>query len=366
MQSQPQKETQYRPFWKRFITTAAIFVVPVLLVVSFSKTAHASLVSFMSSLLGSQQASADIVQVSHTTNSQNMIILAAATNLDPNPEKSADTVPVDGGETLVADLATSNSSSTDTSNTQISTYTVRDGDTISSVAKMFSVSVNTILWANDLSGKSVLRSGQTLVILPISGITYTVKSGDTLKGIAQKYHADVNDISNYNDLSVTVSLSAGQTIIIPDGEITTVQVASPGSRPHKITKAPNEPLLDGWQWPAMPGYFARPLANGTKTQGLHGHNAVDFGSPVGTPILASASGVVIIARMNGGWNGGYGNYVVISHPNGTQTLYAHMSRGAVTVGAQVSQGQTIGYVGMTGLTTGPHVHFEIRGAQNPF
>jgi murein DD-endopeptidase MepM/ murein hydrolase activator NlpD len=75
---------------------------------------------------------------------------------------------------------------------------------------------------------------------------------------------------------------------------------------------------------------------------------------------------VVVAKA-GGWNGGYGSYVVIQHGNGSQTLYAHMSKVAAYDGEEVSQGQTIGYVGETGEATGPHVHFEIRnGIRNPF
>jgi murein DD-endopeptidase MepM/ murein hydrolase activator NlpD len=81
--------------------------------------------------------------------------------------------------------------------------------------------------------------------------------------------------------------------------------------------------------------------------------------------MASASGKVIVAK-SGGWNGGYGSYVVISHPNGTQTLYGHLSAVTVSVGDEVSQGQTIGRMGSTGKSTGVHLHFEIRGARNPF
>ena len=81
--------------------------------------------------------------------------------------------------------------------------------------------------------------------------------------------------------------------------------------------------------------------------------------------MASASGEVIISRA-GGWNGGYGSYVVIKHSNGTQTLYAHNSRNNVSVGDYVNQGDIIAFVGSTGKSTGPHVHFEIRGARNPF
>jgi murein DD-endopeptidase MepM/ murein hydrolase activator NlpD len=109
----------------------------------------------------------------------------------------------------------------------------------------------------------------------------------------------------------------------------------------------------------------RPVAGGKKTQGIHGYNGIDIGAPVGTPIYASADGEVIISR-SGGWNGGYGNYVVIRHSNGTQTLYSHNSKNAVAVGDTVKQGDIIGFIGATGKATGPHLHFEIRGAKNPF
>jgi murein DD-endopeptidase MepM/ murein hydrolase activator NlpD len=74
---------------------------------------------------------------------------------------------------------------------------------------------------------------------------------------------------------------------------------------------------------------------------------------------------VIISRPYG-WNAGYGKYVVIKHPNGTQTLYSHLSSIIVNSGWHVIKGQVIGYVGSTGKSTGCHVHFEIRGARNPF
>ncbi len=98
---------------------------------------------------------------------------------------------------------------------------------------------------------------------------------------------------------------------------------------------------------------------------MHGNNGVDIAAPLGTPVVASAGGTVIIARSSG-WNGGYGLYVVISHSNGTQTLYAHLSSVNVSVGDSVSKGQVIGKVGNTGKSTGPHLHFEVRGARNPF
>jgi murein DD-endopeptidase MepM/ murein hydrolase activator NlpD len=90
--------------------------------------------------------------------------------------------------------------------------------------------------------------------------------------------------------------------------------------------------------PSYPGYYMRPIIGGRKSQGIHGHNGVDLAAPVGTPIYAAAGGSVIVSIANGGWNGGYGNYVVISHPNGTQTLYAHNSANLVSVGDKVSRG----------------------------
>lgn len=240
-------------------------------------------------------------------------------------------------------------------NDQISVYVVHSGDTISAIAKMFGVSVNTILWANDLSSKSGLQVGQVLVILPVSGVKHTVKSGETLSSIAAKYHADSADVSRFNGINAS-ELAVGMTLIIPNGE--EVPVVTPTPVPAK----PSENM------PSYAGYYQRPITGGVKTQGIHGRNAVDLAAPAGSPIYASAAGTVIVSKMSG-YNGGYANYIVISHNNGTQTLYAHNSDNVVKVGDTVTQGQLIGHVGMTGNATGPHVHFEIRGAnapKNPF
>lgn len=243
---------------------------------------------------------------------------------------------------------------------RISIYVVRAGDTLSEIAHMFNVSVNTIIWANDLKNARDVHPGDTLVILPVSGVERTVVKGDTLKSIAKKFNADADEIAAFNGLDVGAPLAVGSTIIIPGGEI--APPPTPVAVPGKIVK---EPLLGGGG-PAIAGYFSNPIPGALFTQGLHGWNGVDLGASRGTPILAAADGIVIVARNNGAWNGGYGNYVVISHPNGTQTLYSHMSRAAVTIGRSVSAGELIGYVGSTGYSTGPHLHFEVRGAANPF
>lgn len=233
---------------------------------------------------------------------------------------------------------------------QISLYVVRSGDSLSGIAEMFGVSVNTIRWANSLSSKDSLQVGQTLTILPINGIRHVVQEGETLESIAKKYKGDAEEIANFNEIA---TLAAGSEIMIPGGE------------EPETTQSGSKAPARGSSGPNYAGYYAKPLANYVRTQGIHGNNGVDLATRLGAPVMAAASGKVIVA-LSGGWNGGYGNYVVISHPNGTQTLYAHLLDITTAVGATVAQGETIGHLGNTGKSTGPHLHFEVRGAKNPF
>jgi len=236
---------------------------------------------------------------------------------------------------------------------QISLYVVRKGDNLSEIAEMFNVSINTIRWANDLRADEPIRVGQILVILPITGIQYNVKKGETIKDIAKKFGADVDEILQFNNLAINKALTEGEIIIIPNAEYTEPEQGKTSTQKPKITV------------PSYIGYYLRPIENGRKTQGLHGYNAIDLADSCGLPVIASASGDVIIAKAYG-WNAGYGNYIVVSHPNGTQTLYAHLSETEVSPGWHVVKGQIIGLIGTTGRSTGCHVHFEIRGARNPF
>lgn len=239
---------------------------------------------------------------------------------------------------------------------QISLYVVRSGDSLSGIAKMFNVSVNTIVWANDLPSNTAIREGQTLTILPITGLRHVVTKGETIASLAKKFNGDEKEIIQFNDLVPGAPLAIGQVVLIPGGEEATSTKTS-GSKSSTPVR--------GASGPSYAGYYLRPIAGGVKTQGLHGYNGVDLASNAGAEILASASGKVLVAK-SGGWNGGYGTYVVIGHPNGTQTLYSHLQNTIVFVGQQVVQGQVIGYMGATGKATGIHLHFEIRGAKNPF
>lgn len=238
---------------------------------------------------------------------------------------------------------------------QISIYVVREGDTLGSIARAFGVTVNTVRWNNDIKGSSI-TPGQTLVILPVSGIRHTVKKGDTIQAIAKQYKADLPEILSFNSLDAGDKLAIGDIVIVPDGEIV-AGLDTPNGEMARRTRvvAPTR---------SLDGFFVRPVS-GPRTQGIHGYNAVDIAPPAGTPVVAAAAGKVIVSR-EGGWNGGYGTYIVIQHEGGVQTLYAHNQSNTVSQGETVEQGQVIGYVGRTGRATGNHLHFEVRGAKNPF
>jgi LysM repeat protein len=295
-------------------------------------------------------------------------LLSAATNPDPNPSKGQRGLAMTEGSALISEAGpegTPPDVNTIPVNSTISLYTVREGDTLSGIAELYGISTNTILWANNLKSATDIHPGDALLILPVTGIQHVVKKGETLASLAKSYGGDAADIAAFNGLASSASLAAGSTLIIPGGELSVATPSTPvkSSSGTKSSGSGTAGLTKG-SGPTLAGYFGNPIPGGYITQGIHPTNGVDIGMPIGTPIHASAAGTVIVSRV-GGWNGGYGNYVVISHSNGTQTLYGHMSRDIVTVGQSVAKGEVIGYVGETGNATGPHLHFEVRGATNP-
>ena len=124
----------------------------------------------------------------------------------------------------------------------------------------------------------------------------------------------------------------------------------PGAASYASDSAPHTtPSI----WPAA-GYVSSPY--GLRFNGTEFHQGIDIAADMGAPIVATADGVVTAA----GWNGGYGNMVDVDHGGGIVTRYGHASALAVTVGQQVRRGELIAYVGSTGRSTGPHVHYEVR------
>lgn len=240
---------------------------------------------------------------------------------------------------------------------RIKIYVVRKGDTLSEIAEKFGVSVNTIRWANDLGRNGLIKIGQELIILPIDGVKYKVKNGGTLRDIIKKIGGNLEEASVFNDIDPDEYLAKGTEVIVPEAEI-----KEPKKQARHFAKSIR--TYSNIK-PVYKGYFMRPIRGGVRTQGLHGHNAVDLASTYGAAIYAAADGKVVIAKGLG-WHGGYGSYIVINHPNGTQTLYAHLSKLYVSKGQKVKQGQIIGAMGSSGKSTGPHLHFEVHGAGNPF
>lgn len=335
-----------------FLTAIVVEIVLFVLILSTPASVRAGLFSMVSDLFQPRVEAQELADTD--VNSQTMQLLLAARNNDPNPSKGGGDITIVGGTALLSETGPSGTLANiedQPKSDQISIYVVREGDSLSQIAKMFDVSTNTIIWANDIKRGSLIRTGQTLVILPITGVRYTVEKGDTLKSIAKEYGGDLTEILQYNDLTVDAILAVGDVVIIPDGE---------GEAPTIIYSS----IAQGTSGPSYDGYYIKPVV-GRRSQGLHGYNAVDIAASYGSPIVASAAGTVIISR-DYGWNGGYGIYIAIRHDNGTQTLYAHNSSNIVYQGQLIVRGQVIGYVGSTGRSTGSHVHFEIRGAKNPF
>lgn len=232
---------------------------------------------------------------------------------------------------------------------EIEEYIVEPGDSLITIAAKFEISLNTLLWANNLNRRSFIKPGQKLLILPVSGILHHVRAGNTLEGIATKYQADIDKIFTFNQMNNKEDIFIGDILIIPDGKMPRKKIAN---RQDYI--------------PLASAFFIMPTT-GHISQGLHYYNAIDFANQCGTPVWAAAQGKV----QRVGNNQWLGKYVQILHPNKVVTVYAHFSKILVNPGDQVSQGTIIGRMGHTGHTipAGPdgcHLHFEVRGARNPF
>lgn len=228
------------------------------------------------------------------------------------------------------------------------------------IANAHNISIETLLWANDLTISSKLKVGESLIILPTDGVLHIVKSGDSLSAIAGTYKAQLENIVAYNNLSNQNDIYIGDILIVPGGKI-----PPPSTSSKKTTSVANNN-----QMPVADNFFIYPV-EGQVSQGLHYYNAIDVRNSCGTPVYAAATGVVQRAVFNGGYNNGMGNHVTILHSNGTVTYYGHLMSVFVTPGQTIYTGQNIGTVGGApgmagaGRSTGCHLHFQVVGAKNP-
>ena len=237
--------------------------------------------------------------------------------------------------------------------TTIVFHTVQSGETISTIAQEYDVSVSTILWENNLTAYSVIRPGNSLAILPASGISYVIQRGDTLQGIAKKYDVAEEEIARFNKLADASYLKSGQKIIIPGGskKYTAPAVTSYSgiAALRELVTPPAAKAVPGnkMNWPTV-GYRITQYYSWR-------HRGIDIANKIGTAIYAADAGTVEYA----GWGTGYGNQVVVDHGGGKRTRYGHASKLLVQKGEEVAKGQVIALIGSTGWSTGPHVHFEV-------
>ena len=217
-------------------------------------------------------------------------------------------------------------------------HLVQKGETLSEIAQKYKVPLNSIIQANSIKSAHRIRTGRTLRIpgetLGFENIWYKVQPGDTLFSIGRRHNIEWRDLQRINGISSPRSLQIGRMIRVSDSR--------PGfAKPLRI------PLVVTSKY----GYRPHPVT------GRYQHHAgIDFRAATGTRVYASKSGRVIFAK----WKGGYGKLVGIEHAGNFTTWYGHLSRISVKVGQTVSQGKVIGLSGNTGISTGPHLHFEIR------
>lgn len=247
----------------------------------------------------------------------------------------------------------------------IEQYEVRGGDTLGQIAAKHNLSINTVLWANNLSEKSLIRPGTQLAILPTDGVMHIVKSGETISGIAKLYgltsEEDVEQIFADNEIEHEELIQIGEELFIRNGE---KKATTPQPTPQRKEYLANLKKNDTKQvqipsdYKGANGDFLWPVPNTRKISqyASRKHMGLDIPCRGGCMAVASADGIVELA----GWQTGYGYTIVINHGNGTKTRYAHAQELVVTAGDTVTAGQNVLIIGSTGRSTGPHLHFEIK------
>ncbi len=245
----------------------------------------------------------------------------------------------------------------------IEIYIVKSGETLFSIASKFGLSYWTLYQDSKFEGDN-LRPGQSISIPAVDGKIHTVESGETLDSILAKYNSGSKKQTTIkvNKLDGADDIKEGMLIIIPGVKLSKPEPKPEVTTPTATSFARTQIYTPTTNYSAPASYSGGSIRASTALAGRvsqgcrYGHVAIDVGAPVGSAIRAAESGVVTAAN----WGNGYGMKVEISHGGGTSTLYAHMSSFAVSGGQSVSKGQIIGYVGMTGWTTGPHLHFELK------
>jgi LysM repeat protein len=227
------------------------------------------------------------------------------------------------------------------SSLEVATVTVSPGDTISEIAQQYLLELDTILSFNGIQNVHRLQVGKQLKIPNLDGVMHTVRRGDSLSSIAQGFGVSVNTILDVNNLQSDV-IQPGDELFVPGGRMNDIE------RKRILGELFVYPtrgrLTSRYGWRISPFTGIRSF-----------HNGVDLANAVGTPVWASMEGVV----KSVGYNQAYGNYIILNHRGGYQTLYGHMDTVSVKTGQRVAQRRRLGTMGNTGYSTGSHLHFSI-------
>ena len=220
---------------------------------------------------------------------------------------------------------------------RISIHKVQPGETLSEIAKKHGVSMDTICGSSSLTSYDLIRTGQILRIPNKDGILYTMKKDQNLVDIASKYKVSIDKIIANNDLINPDYIQPGIDIFVPDAKPQNIV-------PGFLWPIASRRLSSSFGWRYHPIYKKRIF-----------HKGIDIKASYQW-VKSTRYGKVTFA----GWLGGYGNAVIISHPGGWKSLYGHLSKIIVKPGQYVRQGQIVAKSGNTGVSTGPHLHFEIH------
>lgn len=235
---------------------------------------------------------------------------------------------------------------------KVTTYTVVEGDTIEAIAQRYDLSVETLLYVNDMYADDILQIGQELLIPSMDALVYTVVQGDTMWGVAEAFNADFDEIVAANPDVDADALQPGQVLFVPGG-------TPPSRRTMVASRGGSRTSYSAGRFALWPAYGNTTDEFGWRVHPVTGvwhlHDGLDIDVAYGTPVAAVEAGTVTTA----GWLGGYGIAVKIDHGGGITTMYAHLDSVAVSPGDWVEAGELIGYSGNTGNSTGPHLHFTV-------
>lgn len=284
---------------------------------------------------------------------------------------------------------------------KVKSYVVAQGDSLWSIANSQNIELDTLVGSNTFKTSARLRPGAILRIPNQEGIFYVMKKGETIEAVCKRYGVSINKVRQVNPEVNVAALRTDDEIFLPGArpegliehhdDVKVAEARKSLSSPAKKTAAKEKPALKsemkaerverieriekpakgevavrksgrGFRWPIMGrinspfGWRQHPI-----TRRRDFHTGIDIKAARNDPIKAAGSGKVVYS----GWMGGYGKTLVIEHPNGQSTLYAHCSTLLAGKGANVSQSQTVAKIGTTGRSTGPHLHFEVRNGNSP-